>query len=114
MAFHVKRVQEKAAATDGLRVLVDRLWPRGISKEKAKLDEWMKEIAPSTALRNWFMHDPAKWDEFLRRYHAELMKNPELVACLRKLGKGRKVTLLFATREERYNNAVALKGYLDT
>jgi uncharacterized protein YeaO (DUF488 family) len=113
MAFIVKRAQEPARSSDGLRILVDRLWPRGVSKEKARLDEWMKEIAPSARLRTWFAHEPEKWNEFHHRYHAELKRKSELVARLRKLGAGRRVTLLFATREERYNNAVALKAYLE-
>lgn len=92
-------------------MLVDRLWPRGISKEKAKIDLWLKEIAPSDALRKWFAHDPSKWDEFKHRYFKELDDNDH-VKLIREKAKKETVTLLFGARDEKFNNAVALKEYL--
>jgi uncharacterized protein YeaO (DUF488 family) len=113
MVLRTKRVYEKAAEGDGFRVLVDRLWPRGLKKEDAKVDLWLKDIAPGDALRKWYGHDPAKWEEFKKRYFKELEKKEELVRQIEeKLGKGA-VTLLFGAREERYNNASALKEYID-
>ena len=108
----LKRVYDEPMAADGKRILVDRLWPRGIAKEKARIDEWLKEIAPSDELRKWFGHDPARWDEFRERYRRELEAKAELLSGLRKLaGKGT-VTLLFAARDEEHNNAVVLKEML--
>jgi uncharacterized protein YeaO (DUF488 family) len=113
MSIAVKRVYEPPAKSDGARVLVDRLWPRGIKKEDAALDEWTKEVGPSSALRQWFGHEPDKWKEFQRRYRAELDASPDAwQALLARARKGR-LTLLFGSREERYNNAVALKAYLE-
>ncbi len=112
MPFSVKRVYESPSAGDGVRVLVDRLWPRGLSKGKAAIDLWLREAAPSDALRKWYKHDPEKWPEFRRRYFAELDAKPEELAPLAKLGR-RRVTLVFGSREERLNNAVALKEYLE-
>ena len=108
-----KRVYLPADESDGNRVLVDRLWPRGLSKEKLGNVAWVKDVAPSDALRKWFGHEPAKWDEFRKRYFAELDANPEGVTALRGalVAKGRN-TLLFGTREEEHNNAVALCEYL--
>ena len=108
-----KRVYLPADETDGNRVLVDRLWPRGLSKEKLGNVAWIKDVAPSDALRKWFGHEPAKWDAFRKRYCAELDANPEGVTALRGalVAKGRN-TLLFGTREEEHNNAVALCEYL--
>ncbi|QKC80102.1 DUF488 domain-containing protein [Mesorhizobium erdmanii] len=114
MAFDlmVKRIYEQPAADDGQRILVDRIWPRGISKQDAALTLWLKEIAPSDDLRKWFGHVPARWAEFQERYGAELDGNGEAVAQLRALlGKGR-VTLLYGAHNEAHNNAVALAGYL--
>ena len=110
-----KRVYLPADESDGNRVLVDRLWPRGLSKEKLGNVAWVKDVAPSDALRKWFGHEPAKWDEFRKRYFAELDANPEGVTALRGalVAKGRN-TLLFGTREEEHNNAVALCEYLRT
>ncbi|MGH8427605.1 MAG: DUF488 domain-containing protein [Gammaproteobacteria bacterium] len=109
----IKRIYEPPAADDGCRVLVDRLWPRGMSKDHAALDHWFKDLAPSDELRHWFGHDADKWDEFQRRYGAELDANKPAVAPLRKLLKTeKKVTLLFGTKEEKHNNAVALAEYL--
>lgn len=112
MPLVVKRVYDPPAKADGCRVLVDRIWPRGLTREAAKVDEWLKDVAPSTALRKWFGHDPDKWKEFLRRYSRELDANPAAVARLRALARGRRVTLLFAARDSERNNAVALKTYL--
>jgi uncharacterized protein YeaO (DUF488 family) len=106
-------VYEKASPSDGYRVLVDRLWPRGLSKEEARIDAWLKEIAPSTRLRQWFGHDPSKWSEFKKRYFRELDGRTELVASLAERAKTQTVTLVFAAKDERHNNAQALKEYLD-
>ena len=114
MAFDiaVKRVYEPPAKADGQRVLVDRIWPRGVAKKDAALTVWLKEIAPSDELRKWFGHEPERWTEFQRRYRAELDQNGEAVAELRALlGKG-KVTLLYGAHDEAHNNAVALAQYL--
>ena len=107
-----KRIYELPSSDDGERILVDRLWPRGLSKEKARIDEWMKEIAPSDELRNWYRHEDAKWDEFRNRYFSELETKKELVDRLRLRSRKKDVTLLFSTRAEK-NNAVALKEYLE-
>lgn len=112
MPLRIKRVYDPPAKSDGHRVLVDRIWPRGLSKEAAQVDEWLKDIAPSTALRKWFGHDPGKWKEFLRRYFRELDANPVAVTRLRTLARGRRVTLLFAAKDIDNNNTVALKAYL--
>lgn len=107
----IKRAYEPASPTDQQRVLVDRLWPRGISHEHLDA-EWIKEIAPSDELRHWFGHDPEKWGEFRKRYRAELDANPEPVAQLRALIAKGPVTLVFAAKDETHNNAVALREYL--
>ncbi|BCG89629.1 hypothetical protein MesoLj113c_57390 [Mesorhizobium sp. 113-3-9] len=108
----VKRIYEAPDEADGQRVLVDRIWPRGVSKEHAALALWLKEIAPSDELRKWFGHEPARWAEFRERYRVELDGNDEAVAQLRGLlGEG-KVTLLYGAHDEAHNNAVALAGYL--
>ena len=112
MTIAVKRVYEPAAESDGFRVLVDRLWPRGISKEKAKLDLWLPDIGPSTKLRQWFNHDPARWKEFRRRYHAELKEKRELVGELKAQAKKGSVTLLYSAKDEAHNQAVALRNHL--
>ncbi|TPJ32160.1 DUF488 domain-containing protein [Mesorhizobium sp. B2-8-3] len=115
MAFDiaVKRVYEPPAKADGQRVLVDRIWPRGVSKKDAELTLWLKEIAPSDALRKWFGHEPERWAEFQKRYRAELDANGDAVAELRALlGRG-KVTLLYGAHDEAHNNAVALAGYFE-
>lgn len=111
--FRTKRVYAAPEAGDGRRVLVDRLWPRGVKKADLAYDLWLKEIAPSHDLRTWFGHDPARWDEFRRRYGAELDANPEAVTRLRALAKTGPVTLLFSAKDEARNQAVALKGYLE-
>ncbi len=111
--IRLKRVYEKAGAEDGFRILVDRLWPRAVSKEKARVDLWLKEIAPSDALRKWFAHDPKKWDGFRTRYRDELKAKKELVQQLKRLEKERgTLTLLYAARDVKHNNAVALKEIL--
>ncbi|HEX4327972.1 MAG TPA: DUF488 domain-containing protein [Burkholderiales bacterium] len=111
MAFAIKRIYEPAAPADGLRVLVDRLWPRGIKKADAQLDHWLKEVAPSTALRLWFGHAPERFAEFSQRYEAELAGNPA-IAELRKLGRGSPVTLLYGARDPEVNHAVVLRAVL--
>jgi uncharacterized protein YeaO (DUF488 family) len=102
----LKRVYEESAATDGTRVLVDRLWPRGLKKADAAIDRWMKDLAPSPELRRWFGHDPARWEEFRRRYSAEVRAHAELLQELRDLARSGPVTLLFAARDETHNEAV--------
>ena len=108
-----KRVYDAPAAGDGTRILVDRIWPRGLAKDKAAVDEWLKDVAPSTALRRWFGHDPAKWQEFRRRYAAELAARDDAVAHLRALARRGRVTLVYGARDTAHNNAVALKDYLE-
>ena len=110
--FRIKRVYAPATADDGLRVLVDRLWPRGIAKERARIDLWLKDIAPSEALRRRFHGDPSKWLEFVAAYDGELRREPAstAVASLRQHLRSRPVTLLYAARDETHNNAVALKA----
>jgi uncharacterized protein YeaO (DUF488 family) len=114
MSVKIKRAYEKPASSDGERILVDRVWPRGVSKEELKIGAWLREIAPSTALRKWFAHDPVKWPEFKRRYFAELEAQRESVDELRKLAAHKTVTLLFGAKDEENNQAVALKEYLGT
>jgi len=109
----IKRVYEKPAKDDGWRVLVDRLWPRGMKKEAAHLDVWMKDVAPSDALRKWFGHEPEKWSEFQKRYRGELAKKKELVAELKKMAKEHgTLTLLFGARDEEQNEAIVLADVL--
>lgn len=112
MKLAIKRVYEPPAAGDGHRILVDRLWPRGLSKEKAHVDLWLREVAPSTPLRRWFGHDPEKWDEFQRRYREELAANEEAFASLKEaIGKG-PATLLYGAHDEQHNQAVVLRDLL--
>ena len=113
MPFKIKRAYEKSARSDGIRVLVDRVWPRGVSKAEAAVEHWRKEIAPSTALRKWFGHDPARWAEFTRRYFAELDAQGEALDELRKLAHGKSVTLVFGAKDKQHNQAAALKEYLE-
>ena len=108
----VKRVYEPAAESDGFRVLVDRLWPRGVSKADAKLDLWLRDIGPSTALRTWFNHEPARWEEFQRRYRAELKAKGALLSVITEQAKASPVTLLYSAKDEEHNQAVALRGFL--
>ena len=114
MDIRLKRAYEPSKKDDGFRVLVDRLWPRGVSKSSARIDLWLKEIAPSAALRKWFGHDPLKWDTFRARYFRELQKNPEAVAQLNEIIRNGPVTLLFAAKDQEHNNAAALKEYLES
>ena len=113
-ADHVrlKRAYEPPAADDGTRILIDRLWPRGVKKTDAAIDEWMKEIAPSSALRKWFGHEPGRWQEFRRRYQSEIRQHPEQFEQLRMLARHGPVTLVFAARDEAHNDAVVLKDLL--
>jgi uncharacterized protein YeaO (DUF488 family) len=113
MSIAIKRVYEPAAKADGYRVLIDRLWPRGLKKESVQLDLWVKELAPSTALRQWFGHDPARWDGFRHRYATELDGLAEQWRPLAERAARHTVTLLYGARDEEHNNAVALKAYLD-
>lgn len=108
----LKRAYEKPAPADGTRVLVDRLWPRGLSKQAAAIDHWMKELAPSTALRKWFGHDPARWLEFRRRYLAELRQHAERLEELKSLSRKGPITLIYAARDELHNEAVVLRDVL--
>ncbi|RUU05095.1 DUF488 domain-containing protein [Mesorhizobium sp. USDA-HM6] len=114
MAFDiaVKRIYEVPEKADGQRVLVDRIWPRGVAKKDAALALWLKEIAPSDELRKWFGHEPERWAEFQKRYRVELDRNEEAVAQLREVLREGKVTLLYGAHDEAHNNAVALAGYL--
>ena len=110
----IKRVYEAADDDDGLRVLIDRLWPRGLSKDAAHVDLWLKEVAPSTELRKWFAHDPNKWAVFQQRYVAELQGQSEALSQLRtQMRKGR-LTLLYGAKDEAHNNAMVLKTLLET
>ena len=110
----LKRAYETPAKSDGRRILIDRLWPRGLTKEHAAIDEWMKDLAPSTALRRWFSHDLKKWPEFRRRYKRELAQHSELLDKLARLASKRRVTLVFSARDETHNDAVVLAGVLKT
>jgi uncharacterized protein YeaO (DUF488 family) len=109
----LKRAYDAPTKADGRRVLVDRVWPRGVSKDELRLDEWLKDLAPSAALRAWFGHDPAKWDAFKVRYFRELDERPEAVARLVARRREGTMTLVFAAKDVRHNNAVALKEYLE-
>ena len=114
MGIRVKRVYEPASTRDGRRILVDRLWPRGLSKADAKIDDWPKDIAPSTELRKWFGHDPERWSEFKRRYFAELESKPDTVRALLDYVRAGTVTFLYSSKERRLNNVVALKEYVES
>ena len=108
----LKRAYESPAETDGQRILVDRLWPRGLTKIKTKIDLWLKEVAPSTELRQWFRHDPEKWPEFKRRYYAELENNPALLQLEALAGQG-DITLVYAAKDHVHNEAAVLKEILE-
>ncbi|TVM19266.1 hypothetical protein DPQ33_02590 [Oceanidesulfovibrio indonesiensis] len=110
---NIRRVYEDPQPDDGVRVLVDRVWPRGLTKDRVQADKWMKDIAPSSKLRKWFGHDPEKWDEFRERYFLELDDKPELVEELRKMLRSSTVTLLYSAKDVDYNQAVALREYLE-
>ncbi len=113
MAIQTYRIYDPEAPPIGVRVLVDRLWPRGIRSADPRIDEWMKEVAPSNQLRRWYQHDPQKWPEFKRRYFNELDEHPEIVHSLGKLAQSSDLVLLFGSRERVLNNASALKEYLE-
>jgi uncharacterized protein YeaO (DUF488 family) len=113
MNIIIKRVYEDPEKADGKRILIDRLWPRGLTKEKAKIDLWIKDIAPSTELRKWFGHDSAKWSEFRKRYVAEIKKNNQVVSQLEEELKKGKVTLVYGAKDEEHNDAVVLKEYFE-
>jgi len=113
MSLKIKRAYEEAAKDDGFRVLVDRIWPRGVSKEEAQIDLWLKEIAPSTELRKWFGHDPDKWSEFQKKFKAEIRDNKSAWDQLKKVVKEHStVTLVYAAKDEEHNNAVVLQKKL--
>lgn len=108
----LKRAYAKAAPRDGVRVLIDRLWPRGVTKQAAAIDHWFKELAPSTGLRQWFGHDPARWQNFRRRYSSEIRANPEMLKALRSLARKGPITLVYAAHDEAHNDAVVLRNVL--
>lgn len=110
--LRLKRAYEPASPEDGYRILIDRLWPRGISKEKAALDDWMKEVAPSADLRKWFGHDPGRWNEFRRRYRMELRQHGEELDRICHLANSRRVTLVYSAHDEQHNDAVVLQNVL--
>lgn len=112
MVVKIKRIYDPLSPDDGYRVLVDRLWPRGVSKENAKLDLWLKDVAPSDELRKWFNHDPSKFKEFSDRYHKELDKNPATDELKKLMRQHKKITLLYGARDLRFNQAIVLKEYL--
>jgi uncharacterized protein YeaO (DUF488 family) len=114
MSINVKRVYDQVDTKDGFRILVDRLWPRGLSKEGAKIDLWLKSVAPSNDLRKWYNHDHEKWPEFKKRYFAELDSNEESVKELVIHVRRGRVTFLYSSKETEYNNAVALKDYINS
>ncbi|MDE1930845.1 MAG: DUF488 family protein [Alphaproteobacteria bacterium] len=111
-AVKLRRVYDPPSPRDGMRVLVDRIWPRGLTKRRAHIDLWLKEVAPSARLRQWFGHDPVRWTEFRRRYRAELARNPAALEQLRQLARVRRITLVFGARDQRHNQAVVLKEVL--
>jgi len=113
MAIKIKRVYEEAGPDDGMRILEDRLWPRGLTKEKAGIDLWVKNMAPSNELRKWYSHDPQKWEEFKKKYFAELDSQREEVKSLQQTMKKNPVTLLYSSKEKELNNAYAFKLYLE-
>ncbi|MGH9616147.1 MAG: DUF488 domain-containing protein [Acidobacteriaceae bacterium] len=110
--INIKRVYDAESDTDGTRLLVERLWPRGVKKESLKIDGWLKDVGPSTELRKWFSHDPAKWDEFRRRYHAELEANPEAWRPIVEAARHGTIALIYSSHDTEHNNAVALKEFL--
>ena len=110
--IQIRRVYDAPQTTDGTRVLVDRLWPRGLTKQKAKVDWWLREIAPSEALRKWFGHDPKKWSEFQTRYRKELKSKSKLLSDLKAKSAKESVTLLYGAKDERHNQAVVLQKLL--
>jgi len=113
MTVGLKRVYEPPSRADGTRILVDRLWPRGLSKDKAQVDLWLREVAPTTGLRQWFNHDPGKWPEFQRRYRAELLANGQAVSELKAALASGRATLVYGAKDEEHNDAVVLAAFLD-
>jgi uncharacterized protein YeaO (DUF488 family) len=111
--IHLKRAYVDPEPEDGLRILVERLWPRGVTKERAAVDLWLKDVAPSTELRRWFNHDPARWTEFQKRYEAELRSNADVVDELRRKCQGETVTFVYAAHDEEHNAALVLKRHLE-
>jgi uncharacterized protein YeaO (DUF488 family) len=109
----LKRAYEPASKDDGLRILVERLWPRGVSKQKAQIDLWLKDLAPSTELRKWYGHDPAKWPQFRKRYRAELKNQGDLLTLLKYVAQERVVTFVYAASDVERNSALALKEFLE-
>lgn len=114
MKIRIKRIYEKPSADDGFRILVDRLWPRGIKKEKADIDLWLKDIAPSNELRKWFGHEPGKWNEFKNKYFEELKSNSTAFKKLEKYLDGETITFVYSAKEEKNNNSAALKEFVET
>jgi uncharacterized protein YeaO (DUF488 family) len=108
----LKRAYAPPESTDGIRILVDRLWPRGVKKADAAVDQWLKDLSPSTGLRNWFGHDPARWDEFRERYATELSQHPDQLEQLRELARKGPITLVYSAHDELHNNAVALRDFV--
>jgi uncharacterized protein YeaO (DUF488 family) len=113
MNIKIKRVYEKPGKDDAVRILVDRLWPRGLTKKKASVHVWLKEIAPSTGLRKWFGHDPNKWKSFRGRYETELRHNDDLIKLLKQKAREGTVTLIYGARDEEHNEALVLKQFLE-
>ena len=113
MKVNIKRIYEEVEKSDGYRILVDRLWPRGIKKEKVQIDSWMKEVAPSTALRKWFAHDPDKWPDFVSKYKKELHGSMAFRELMTLVKKHKTVTLIFSSTNEAHNQAVALKKFVE-
>jgi uncharacterized protein YeaO (DUF488 family) len=111
--IRLKRAYEPPDPSDGQRVLVERLWPRGVTKARAAIDLWLKDVAPSTELRKWFAHDPARWKQFQQRYRNELEKQEESVALLRRMSRQGTLTLVYAAKDEQHNGALALKAFLE-
>jgi uncharacterized protein YeaO (DUF488 family) len=113
IVIRLKRIYQPPAKEDGFRILVERLWPRGVSKERARVDLWLKDVAPSPELRTWYGHDPSKWGEFQERYRAELQRNPELERMRQLIEEKKEVTFVYAARDETRNSALVLKLYLE-
>ncbi|HTV31837.1 MAG TPA: DUF488 domain-containing protein [Methylocella sp.] len=111
--IRIKRIYDSPKTSDGMRLLVDRLWPRGIVREAARIDAWVKDIAPSDALRRWYSHDPRKWPEFRARYLAELQQNPAAAELRHQMQKTTTLTLLYAAKDAAHNNAFVLREFLD-
>jgi uncharacterized protein YeaO (DUF488 family) len=114
MPILLKRAYEKPTVEDGKRILVERLWPRGLKKENAKIDEWLKELAPTTELRKWYGHDPAKWAQFKEKYWNELKNKQDALSELAKESTKNTITFVFGSKEEKLNNAAALKEFIET